>query len=120
MLKAYGAYANDSTNKSHLANSSKQSEDQIFSNPMLKKSPKKIPPSGVTASNQNRSNSRKAIHSNVQRSKDRLESSYNSSRGNKQSVETPKTANQKKKNSQDKKLPKPRECMIGGNSNFFK
>ena len=60
------------------------------------------------------------VYSNVQRSKDRLESSYNSSRGNKQSVETPKTANQKKKNSQDKKLPKPRECMIGGNSNFFK
>ena len=49
------------------------------------------------------------VYSNVQRSKDRLESSYNSSRGNKNTVggRTGLSSDMKKKKREDKKPPIP-------------
>ncbi len=114
MLRGYATYAQDVSSKSHLlANSSKASEDATVAGSVLKKSAKKLPPTSKQATQQ----AKREQPGSLGKSRDRLENSHNSSRGNRSGVQaaakTP--TSQQRKNSHERKLPKARDCMIRHN-----
>ena len=83
MLKGYASYAQDMTSKSHLVNSSKASEDPGLLASALKKSTKKLPPtSKPSVQQQSQQPGRRDQAGSLGKSRDKLENSYNSSRGN--------------------------------------
>ena len=122
MLKGYASYAQDMTSKSHLVNSSKASEDPGLLASALKKSTKKLPPtSKPSVQQQSQQPGRRDQAGSLGKSRDKLENSYNSSRGNRSgATHTAKTpgSSQQRKNSQERKLPKARDCMIRNNYNL--
>lgn len=118
MLKGYATYANDITSKSLLANTSKASEDHTHASGAIKKSAKKLPPTSKAPPPP--PGSKRDQAGSLGKSRDKLENSYNSSKGNRSggtnAAKTP--SSQQRKTSQERKLPKARDCMIRNNYNL--